>query len=142
MDHNNVDIDELIKRIDEKILQIRTKKEENEISEHDIDKTIYDFDDIINKIDKKIKEIEMYEEISSNIDNLTDKINRKLNDILVFDNDDFDKTLYDLEEVSLLVKKSIEEMEKKKTKKARKAKYCELARIENKKKYQKKIKNK
>ena len=127
-DDTMFDIDELAKRIEDRIKELEGTKEEVHERE-DIDKTICDFGDLLSQIELKIKEIESYEENKIDIDEVTNKANAKLNYMLEFhDENEFDKTLYDLEEISQMINEALVKLEKDKIKKARKAKYCELAR--------------
>lgn len=133
------DVDELAKRIEDRIKKLEGTKEEVPGRE-DIDKTICDFGDLLNQIELKIKEIESYEENKIDIDEVTNKANAKLNYMLEFhDENELDKTICDLEEISQMINEALLKLEKDKIKKAKKAKYCELARqkARKQKKYQK-----
>ena len=44
------------------------------------------------------------------------------------DEDEYEKTLYDLEEVSQMINNALDKLEKERIKKEKKAKYCDLAR--------------
>lgn len=127
-DDTMLDIDELTKMVEEKLQELdETKDEVHERSE--IDKTIYDFGDLLNRIEAKIKEIEEYENNKIDIDEVTNKVNAKLNYMLEFhDEDEYEKTLYDLEEVSQMINEALDKLEKDHIKKAKKARYCDLAR--------------
>lgn len=128
MDDTMFDIDELAQKIEQRLKELEETKDEVHERE-DVDKTIYDFGDLLNQIEAKIKEIESYENNKVDIDEVTNKANAKLNYMLEFhDENEFDKTLYDLEEISQMINQALEKLEKDKIKKAKKARYCELAR--------------
>ena len=128
MDDTMLDIDDLVRKIDDKLKELEESQKEV-VNKEDIDQTIYDFGDLLNQIEAKIKEIELYEENKIDIDEVTNRANAKLNYMLEFhDEDEYEKTLYDLEEISQMVNEALLKLEKDKIKKAKKAKYCELAR--------------
>lgn len=131
LDDTMFDIDNLAKKIEDRIMELEGKKEEV-VDKEEIDKTIYDFGDLLNQIEAKIKEMEAYEEHKIDIDKVTEKVNNKLNYMLEFnDEEELDKTLYDLSEVSSMINETIAKLEKDKLKKEKKARYCELARQKN-----------
>ncbi len=103
---------------------------------------------IIKQIDERIAEFEAQEKVEKektvelDLDDLTRKINKKLEKLDDIVEEDLGKTLYDLSEISKAINETIKNLEaKKKKKKARKAKYCDMARKNaNKKKPNKKKK--
>lgn len=139
-DNNMIDIDELAKKIEDRLRELEETQQE-EPKKENIDKTIYDFGDLLNQIEAKIKEIEAYEEHKIDIDEVTNRANAKLNYMLEFhDEDEYEKTLYDLEEISQMINDALVKLDKDKLKKQKKAKYCDLARKkmrEQQKKYKK-----
>ena len=127
-DNNMIDIDELAKKIENRLRELEETQQE-EPKKENIDKTIYDFGDLLNQIEAKIKEIEAYEEHKIDIDEVTNRANAKLNYMLEFhDEDEYEKTLYDLEEISQMINDALVKLDKDKLKKQKKAKYCDLAR--------------
>ena len=119
---NNIpNIDDLINKIEEKIAYLENKEKNNDNY----------IDDIIRKIDEKIAELEKEEccEKKFDIDKLTDKINTKIHELESDFDDELDKTIYDLSEISRTINATIMELERKrKEKKRKKAMYCDLAR--------------
>ena len=128
MEDTMIDIDELAKKIEQRLKELEESQKE-EIKKEEIEQTIYDFGDLLNQIEAKIKEIEAYEENKIDIDEVTNRANAKLNFMLEFnDEDELEKTITDLEEVSKMINEALLKLEKDKIKKAKKAKYCDLAR--------------
>lgn len=133
-----IDIDELAKKIEERILELEKESlvKENVVSEKYLnDNLANDIDDLtslINEIDKRILELEVEEQeenIELDIKDLTEKVNLKLESLEEesFD-DDLGKTLYDLNEISKIINETIKKIERQKEKKRKKAMYCDLAR--------------
>ncbi len=124
----NNNIDEIIKTIEKKMVDLENKKHERD--------NITDLDEIIKEIDKKIDELEIEEkEKRIDIDLLNKKINNKLKESKEYSDDDLDRTIYDLSEIAKTVDKTIKQLEaKKKDKKRKKAMYCDMARRQQNKK--------
>lgn len=142
-DKSYLDIDELAKRIEERIkelekVELEEKKllaKNDEYANKKTEKNIQDLDLIIKQIDERIAEFEAKEKaekekpIELDLDDLTRKINKKLEKLDDVVEEDLGKTLYDLSEISKAINETIKNLEaKKKKKKQQKAKYCELAR--------------
>ena len=138
MDKMQIDIDELAKKIEKRIAELEEKQKE-EYKDEKLGETITNLDEIIKEIDKKIKELEEEEEenISLDINGLTNKVNDKLALLDEVNEEDLGKTIYDLEEISKTINNTISELEKKrKEKKKKKKMYCDMARKnKNKKNY-------
>ena len=132
LDKTFLDIDELAKKIEARIKELEEKekkeKKEKEYQNEDLGDNIANLDEIIKEIDKRIAELEEEEQID--IDELTDKVNAKLDALDDFEvEDDLEKTKYDLEEISRQINETIKKLEeKKKDKKRKKAMYCDMAR--------------
>lgn len=151
-DKSYLDIDELAKKIEERIKELELQeKEENEkiinkeeYSSKEIEKSIKDLDDIIRQIDERIAEFEKEEKMKEkqlDLEDLTKKINKKLEKLDEIEEEDLGKTLYDLSEISAAINETIKNLEaKRKKKKQQKAKYCDMAR-KNANKKNKKAKN-
>ena len=137
LEKTSFDIDELARKIDERIKELEKleeeKKQEKYVNE-DLEDNISSIDQIIKEIDRRIQELEQEEEL--NIDDLTSKINAKLESLDEFDvEDDLEKTKYDLEEIAKQINETIKMLEKKKKdKKRKKAMYCDMARRNERKK--------
>lgn len=139
-DKSYLDIDELAKKIEERIKELELQeKEENEkiinkeeYSSKEIEKSIKDLDDIIRQIDERIAEFEKEEKMKEkqlDLEDLTKKINKKLEKLDDIEEEDLGKTLYDLSEISAAINETIKNLEaKRKKKKQQKAKYCDMAR--------------
>ncbi len=146
-DKSYLDIDELAKKIEARIkeLELQEKKEleAKEYADKKNGKDIADLDDIIRQIDERIAEFEREEAAKElDIEDLTRKINKKLAQMDEVVEEDLGKTLYDLSEISKAINETIKNLEaKKKKKKARKAKYCDMARKNANKKKNTKKKN-
>ena len=143
-----LDIDELAKKIEERIKELEKKdrevKEETTYTNKETEKNISDLDEIIREIDEKIREIEASEikeeppkvtkEVNIDVEALMDKVNKKLETLDDVEDEDLGKTLYDLSAISDAINETIRNLEaNKKKKKEKKAKYCEQARMKNKK---------
>ena len=149
LDKSYLDIDELAKKIEERIKELElqenkeTKKDQvqEDYSDKDMEKSISDLDRIIKEIDARIAEFEKEEEVKKELDieDLTKKVNKKLEKIDDVTEEDLSRTIYDLSAISEAINETIKNLEaKKKKKKAMKAKYCDLARKKaNKKGYKK-----
>ena len=129
-----LDIDELARRIEERIktlesrqpeeVEVKEEKKENIVDEK-TDKKLKDLDLIIEEIDKKIKELDEDSISDFDVDLLMDKINDKLSR----DEEEANNVIYDLDEITKAINETIKALEeKRKKKKAQKAKYCDLAR--------------
>ena len=141
-DKSYLDIDELAKKIEERIkeLELQEKEEKKKItmaeeySSKEIEQSIQDLDEIIKQIDARIAEFEEEEKKKAkpkelDLEDLTRKINKKLEALDEIEEDDLGKTLYDLSEISAAINETIKNLEaKRKKKKQQKAKYCDLAR--------------
>lgn len=144
---NEFDINELTKRIEESINKIE-KEQENEVDLSDempvADTSLFsveEIDRLINEIDNQLNSIKENEEkVDLDLDALTKEINDKL-DLLDEEptDDNLEKTLYDLSEISNMIKEALNKVDKDKEKKRKKAMYCDMARKnKNKNKYYKK----
>ena len=138
-DKTYLDIDELAKKIEERIKELELQEQEEneklikneEYSSKEIEESIQDLDEIIRQIDMRIAEFEKEEkkEKELNLEDLTNKINKKLEMLDDVVEEDLGKTLYDLSEISAAINETIKNLEaKRKKKKAQKAKYCNMAR--------------
>ena len=144
LDDTYLDIDELAKKIEKRIqeLEAKEKEQKKEMHYHDnkIGKSVESIDEIIHEIDNRIAELKKEEE-KIDIQELTNKINRKLMDLDDVVEEDLGKTRYDLEEISKQINETIKSLEdKKKEKKRKKAMYCDMARKKAHKKTPKKEK--
>ena len=132
-DKTYLDIDELAKKIEERIKELEKKNapSKEEYSSKSMEENMSDLDDIIRQIDERIKELEKQdeEELDLNVVDLTEKVNCKLAKLDDVSDDDAGKTLYDLSEISNAINETIKALEaKRKKKKQQKARYCDLAR--------------
>ena len=142
-DKTYLDIDELAKKIEERIKELESQEKPekgnqdvevlDEYFNKEMEKNISDLDDIIRQIDERIAEFEKEDKSSKekelNVEDLTNKVNKKLEKLDDMKEEDLGKTLYDLSEISYAINETIKKLEeKKKMKKAKKAKYCDLAR--------------
>jgi len=147
-DKTYLDIDELAKKIEERIKELeaqekpeKTNQEVEVLDEYynkEMEKNISDLDDIIRQIDERIAEFEKEDKLKQekelNVEDLTNKVNKKLAKLDDMKEEDLGKTIYDLSEIANAINETIKKLEaKKKKKKAMKAKYCELARKKAKK---------
>lgn len=125
---NNIDVNELTKMIEDKINLINSK---TLLNEEEYENTIFDLSKLTQDIEKRIKELEIeYQEdcydFTMDLNDLTKKVNKKLEDMDL--EDELEKTIYDLREITEVISKTINKMEKNKEKKLKKKKYCDLAR--------------
>ena len=136
-DKSYLDIDELAKKIEARIKELEQQEKENDVKKNDdysnktIEKNISDLDRIIKQIDERIAEFEKEEKKKEELDveDLTEKVNKKLAKLDDVVEEDVSKTLYDLSAISDAINETIKNLEeKKKKKKERKAMYCDLAR--------------
>jgi len=119
LDKTFLDIDELAKKIEQRIKELEEKEnqknKEKEYQNAELGNNIANLDEIIKEIDKKIAEIELEEKLD--VQELTDKVNAKLAILNEFDDDDdLEKTRYDLEEISRQINETIKALEEKKKK--------------------------
>ena len=145
MDNNEksyLDIDELARKIEERIKALESKetkqeekKEEKkkETKEVIVDKKtnskLSDLDKIIDEIDKRIKELDEETISEFDVNLLMDKINNKLSSDEENPDEGSSEGIYDLEEITKAINETIKILEeKRRKKKAQKARYCELAR--------------
>ena len=147
---NNFNIDELTKRIEESI----KKLEEQDKNQIDLSDEIPTEDEpmfTVEQIDKLLSDIDGYlSELSSkddtidlDLDALTNDINNKLDAMEEESNETtLEKTLYDLSEISDMIKEALNKINKKKKKKRKKAMYCDMARKKKYNNYKNKNKNK
>lgn len=127
-----LDIDKLAKKIDERIRELEKederKKKAREYQDHKVGENISDLDEIIKEIDRRITELEQ-EEKMLDLDALTEKVNVKLDELDDVKEEDLEKTIYDLSEISKTINETIKALEeKKKERKRKKAMYCDMAR--------------
>ena len=150
-DKSYLDIDELAKKIEERIKELELQEQEEkrklaqeaDYSNKEVEQSIQDLDEIIKQIDARIAEFEKEEKKENKLDleDLTNKINKKLESLDDVVEEDLGKTLFDLSEISAAINETIKVLEaKRKKKKAQKAKYCDMAR-KNANKKNKKAKN-
>ena len=152
MDKTIVDIDELAKRIDERIKELEElnnigNTKEEEYTNDTLGSDMSELTALIEAIDKRILELETKEQevdFELNIEELTEKVNKKLDELCFEDEkeEDLDKTFCDLNEISKIINDTIKKLEKQKEKKRKKAMYCDLARKNARKKCNCKKKNK
>ena len=147
---NNFNIDELTKRIEESI----KKLEEQDKNQIDLSDEIPTEDEpmfTVEQIDKLLSDIDGYlSELSSkddtidlDLDALTNDINNKLDAMEEESNEaTLEKTLYDLSEISDMIKEALNKINKDKEKKRKKAMYCDMARKKKYNNYKNKNKNK
>lgn len=138
MDKTFIDIDELARRIDERIKELEElnnigNTKEEEYTNDTLGNDMNELNELIAAIDKRILELEEQEkgmEFELNIEELTEKVNKKLDELSFEDakEEDLDKTFYDLNEISKIINDTIKKLEKQKEKKRKKAMYCDLAR--------------
>ena len=115
---NNFDVDELTKKID---------NDDALFSVDEIDRLINEIDDHLSSLKENEDKIDL------DLDLLTKEINDKL-DLLDEEptDDNLEKTLYDLSEISNMIKETLNKVDKDKEKKRKKAMYCDMARKKNK----------
>ena len=131
-DKTYMDIDELARKIEERIKELEKKdkeqKNKEEYSNEEVAQNIADLDEIISQIDERIKELESEDDFID-VDSITKKVNQKLAKLDEVNEDDLGKTIYDLSEICDAINKTIKTLEeKKKKRKEQKARYCDLAR--------------
>ena len=131
LENTMIDIDELAKKIEERLKELNNEKQEAHEKKKikaDAKKTVDDFCNLLDDIEGKVKRLVEHEVIDKlNIEDVTKKINKKL-DKVVNENEELEKTIYNLNEISMVVSETIKKLEKEKKKRERKAKYCKLAR--------------
>ena len=135
---NNFDIEELTRRIEESIKKIE-ERDNNTVDLSDslpVDDTpaytTEEIDKLINEIDERLSTLKEQEsKIDIDLDELTKEINEKLDSMEEKNEDSLEKTLYDLSEISTMIKEAISKIDKDKEKKRKKAMYCDLARKKN-----------
>ena len=107
--------------------------------------SVEEIDRLINEIDNHLNSVKDNEnKIDLDLEELTKEINDKL-DLLDEEpsDDNLEKTLYDLSEISNMIKEALSKVDKDREKKKKKAMYCEMARKnKNKNKNYKKYNNK
>ena len=120
-DKSYLDIDELAKKIEARIKELELQeKEEKKIeekkeevifkySDKEIAKNMADLDEIIRQIDERIAEFEKEEakEQELDLEDLTNKINKKLEKLDDVVEEDLGKTIYDLSEIQMLLMKQL-----------------------------------
>ncbi len=148
---DNIDVEELTRKIDESINRIENENKvdldlSNEIP--DADTSLFSVEEIerlINEIDERLSTLKDSEDkVDLDLEALTQEINDKL-DMLDEEpsEDNLEKTLYDLSEISNMIKEALSKVDKDKEKKKKKAMYCDMARKnKNKKNNYKKYNNK
>ena len=147
---NSFDIDELTKRIEESIKKLE-QQDKNQIDLSDeiptedepmftveqIDKLLSDIDGYLSELSNKDDTIDL------DLDALTNDINNKLDAMEEESNEaTLEKTLYDLSEISDMIKEALNKINKDKEKKRKKAMYCDMARKKKYNNYKNKNKNK
>ena len=123
------------------------KEEKDEVDLSDIipeaDPSLFSVDEIdrlINEIDVHLSSLKGNEDkVELDLEALTQEINDKLEQLDEEPSDDnLEKTLYDLSEISNMIKEALSKVDKDKEKKRKKAMYCDMARKnKNKNKYYK-----
>ena len=148
---DNIDVEELTRKIDESINRIENENKvdldlSNEIPDADTSLfSVEEIDRLINEIDEHLSTLKDREDkVDLDLEALTQEINDKL-DMLDEEpsEDNLEKTLYDLSEISNMIKEALSKVDKDKEKKKKKAMYCDMARKnKNKKNNYKKYNNK
>ncbi len=148
---DNIDVEELTRKIDESINRIENENKvdldlSNEIPDADTSLfSVEEIDRLINEIDERLSTLKDSEDkVDLDLEALTQEINDKL-DMLDEEpsEDNLEKTLYDLSEISNMIKEALSKVDKDKEKKKKKAMYCDMARKnKNKKNNYKKYNNK
>ena len=148
---DNIDVEELTRKIDESINRIENENKvdldlSNEIPDADTSLfSVEEIDRLINEIDEHLSTLKDSEDkVDLDLEALTQEINDKL-DMLDEEpsEDNLEKTLYDLSEISNMIKEALSKVDKDKEKKKKKAMYCDMARKnKNKKNNYKKYNNK
>ena len=120
-DKSYLDIDELAKKIEERIKELeeqekeaKKKKAQEDYSNKTTEKNMADLDEIIRQIDARIAEFEKEEKEEEKLDleDLTNKINMKLDKIDDIVEEDLGKTIYDLSEISNAINETIKNFNK------------------------------
>ena len=131
LENTMIDIDELAKKIEVRLKELNNERQEEHEKKKikaDAKKTVDDFCSLWDDLEGKVKRLAEHEVIDKlNIEDVTKKINKKL-DKVVNENEELEKTIYNLNEISMVVNETIKKLEKEKKKRERKAKYCKLAR--------------
>ena len=147
---NNFNIDELTKRIEESIKKLE-EQDKNQIdlsdeipTEDEPMFTVEQIDKLLNDIDGYLSELSSKDDtIDLDLDALTNDINNKLDAMEEESNEaTLEKTLYDLSEISDMIKEALNKINKDKEKKRKKAMYCDMARKKKYNNYKNKNKNK
>ena len=127
-----LNIDELAKKIEERIKALEGNKTTVVEKPKDIEMTseekavISNFDQILEEIERRIQELDEEAVSEFDVDDLMDRINKKLSgeEEIAKDN-----VTSNNEAISMAINETIRALEeKKRRKKAQKAKYCDLAR--------------
>ena len=148
MDDSELKIEELTKRIEESINKIeKDTKEDIDLSNElpVVEEAMFtpeEIDSLIKEIDNHLNSLkDVSKEVDLDLDELTNEINSKL-DLLDDEptEDNLEKTLYDLSEISNMIKETLNKVDKDKEKKRKKAMYCDMARKNKNKNYKKKNK--
>ncbi len=146
---NSLDLEELTRRIEESIKRIEQEEKtdidlSDEIPTDDTPAfTIEEIDKLISEIDERLNSLkEVDESIDLDLDELTKEINEKLDTMEDNKEDNLEKTLYDLSEISNMIKEALSKVDKDREKKRKKAMYCDMARKKNNKNYYKSNKKK
>jgi hypothetical protein len=133
---DNIDVEELTRKIDESINRIENENKvdldlSNEIPDADTSLfSVEEIDRLINEIDERLSTLKDSEDkVDLDLEALTQEINDKL-DMLDEEpsEDNLEKTLYDLSEISNMIKEALSKVDKDKEKKKKKAMYCDMAR--------------
>jgi len=107
--------------------------------------------DVKDNINKLLEDINVYmgklekeksPKVEINLEEITKDINKKLAKLDDQKEDELEKTLYDLSEISAMIKKTIDKLEKDKEKKRKKAMYCDQARKNKNRSTKKKVSKK
>lgn len=132
---NNIDIEELSRRIEESIRKIENANKKIETNMEEVLEPKFsneEIDRLIGEIDnhlESLKQVKKEDTIDIDLEELTRDINNKLDGLEDEETDDtLEKTLYDLSEISNMIKETLNRLEKDKEKKRKKAMYCDMAR--------------
>ena len=90
--------------------------QEPKFSNEEIDRLIGEIDNHL----ESLKQVKNEDTVDIDLEELTREMNHKL--------DGLDETLYDLSEISNMIKETLNRLEKDKEKKRKKAMYCDMAR--------------
>jgi len=124
------DVECLSKNIKDRINNYN-KEETKEVNNN----LLLDINKMLEDIDAYLTEAEKDDELDIDVDEITREVNQKLEGLDSKEEDELEKTLYDLSEISNMIKETISKLEKEKEKKRKKAMYCEQARRSKYKKY-------